>query len=56
MTMRRLIVLAALLASGPAMAIPVGTPGPMIDFDSGLAGMAMVAGAAFLAWRRRSAK
>jgi LPXTG-motif cell wall-anchored protein len=53
--MRRLIVLAALLASGPALA-SVGTPGPMIDFDSGLAGMAMIAGAAFLAWRRRSAK
>jgi LPXTG-motif cell wall-anchored protein len=51
---RRLVLLASVLLCGPAMAggaSPV--PGPSPDFDAGLVGFAMVAGAAFLARRRR---
>jgi LPXTG-motif cell wall-anchored protein len=50
---RRLILLAtSVLLCGPAMA---GTtvPGPSPDFDTGLVGFVMIAGAAFLAHRRR---
>ena len=51
---RRLILLAAsLLFCGPAMAGPLAVPGPSPDFDTGLVGFAMLAGAAFLARRRR---
>jgi MYXO-CTERM domain-containing protein len=32
---------------------PVSVPGPSLDFDTGLVGFAMMAGAAFLARRRR---
>jgi LPXTG-motif cell wall-anchored protein len=51
---RQLIILfaASVLFSGPAMAVaPV--PGPSPDFDTGLVGFVMLAGAAFLTWRRR---
>ena len=50
---RRLILLAAsLLFCGPAMA-QAAVPGPSPDFDTGLVGFVMIAGAAFLAHRRR---
>ena len=52
---RRLIPLAAfVLFCGPAMAgggSPV--PGPSPEFDTGLVGFVMLAGAAYLAHRRR---
>ena len=66
---RRLILLAvSFLFCSSAMALPiwkmksegqfapisaVSVPGPSPEFDTGLAGLAMVAGAAFLAFRRR---
>jgi LPXTG-motif cell wall-anchored protein len=51
---RQLILLAAasLLFCGPAMAA-LAVPGPSPDFDTGLIGFAMLAGAAYLARRRR---
>jgi LPXTG-motif cell wall-anchored protein len=51
----RLIVLTALvLLFDPAVAGPLApVPGPSPDFDTGLIGFAMIAGAAFLARRRR---
>jgi hypothetical protein len=50
---RRLILLAVSFSlCGPAMALaPV--PGPSPDFDTDLIGVAMIGGAAFLAFRRR---
>jgi LPXTG-motif cell wall-anchored protein len=51
----RLILLAAFVLCGPAVAwagLPP-SPGPSPDFDTGLVGFAMIAGAAFLARRRR---
>jgi LPXTG-motif cell wall-anchored protein len=50
---RRLILLtASVLLCGPALAgVPV--PGPTPDLDTGLVGFVMMAGAAFLAYRRR---
>ena len=51
---RRLILLAAfVLFCGPAMARGRAVPGPSPDFDTGLVGFVMLAGAAFLARRRR---
>jgi MYXO-CTERM domain-containing protein len=52
---RQLILLAAsVLFCGPAMAVPYDpAPGPSPDFDTGLIGFVMLAGAAFLARRRR---
>ena len=53
---RRLILLAAsVLFCGPAMAVGgyPAVPGPSPEFDTGLVGFVMVAGAAFLARRRR---
>ena len=50
---RRLILLTAfVLLCGPAMAGSV-VPGPSPDFDTGLIGFVMLAGAAYLARRRR---
>jgi LPXTG-motif cell wall-anchored protein len=52
---RGLILLAvSFLFCGPAMA-GLAVPGPSPDFDTGLVGLAMVAGAAYLARRRRRA-
>jgi LPXTG-motif cell wall-anchored protein len=52
---RRLILLvASVLLCGPAMAQEVApVPGPSPDFDTGLVGFVMIAGAAYLARRRR---
>jgi hypothetical protein len=50
---RRLILLAAfVLFCGPAMAC-IAVPAPSPDFDTGLVGFVMLAGAAFLAYRQR---
>ena len=51
---RQLIILlaASVLFCGPAMAV-VAVPGPSPDFDTGLMGFVMLAGAAYLAYRRR---
>jgi LPXTG-motif cell wall-anchored protein len=51
---RQLIILlaASVLFCGPAMAL-ASVPGPSPDFDTGLVGFVMLAGAAFLAYRRR---
>jgi LPXTG-motif cell wall-anchored protein len=52
MARQRILLAASLLFCGPAMAgAPV--PGPSPDFDTGLVGFVMLAGAAFLARRRR---
>ena len=52
---RQLILLAAsVLLCGPAIAVPYDpAPGPSPDFDTGLIGFVMLAGAAYLAHRRR---
>ena len=51
---RQLILLAAsVLFCGPAMAAVAPVPGPSPDFDTGLVGFVMLAGAAYLARRRR---
>jgi LPXTG-motif cell wall-anchored protein len=51
---RQLIILvASLLFCGPAMAGLAAVPGPSPDFDTGLVGFVMLAGAAYLAYRRR---
>jgi LPXTG-motif cell wall-anchored protein len=52
---RQLIILLAtsLLFCGPAMAQDAPVPGPSPDFDTGLIGFVMLAGAAYLARRRR---
>ena len=53
---RQLILLAAsFLFCGPAMAggPNVAVPGPSPDFDTGLIGFVMLAGAAYLTRRRR---
>jgi LPXTG-motif cell wall-anchored protein len=51
---RPILLLASLVFYGPAMAGPLApVPGPSPDFDTGLIGFVMLAGAAFLAWRRR---
>ena len=54
--MTRLMTLAMglVLVAGPALAsVDPVAPGPLVDFDSGLVGAAMVGAAAFMAWRRR---
>ncbi len=51
MAKRLLLVAASSLICGSAMAgFPL--PGPSPEFDLGLAGLVMVAGAAYLAYRR----
>jgi LPXTG-motif cell wall-anchored protein len=53
---RQLTLLAAfVLFCGSAMAgeLPPAVPGPSPDFDTGLVGFVMLAGAAYLARRRR---
>ena len=51
---RRLnLLVASVLLCGPAMAGAAPVPGPSPDFDTGLVGFVMLAGAAFLARRRR---
>ena len=51
---RRLILLAvSFLFCGSVMAQVAPAPGPSPEFDTGLVGLAMVAGAAYLARRRR---
>jgi LPXTG-motif cell wall-anchored protein len=52
---RRIVLLFSfLLLCGPAMAgVGSPVPGPSPDFDTGLVGFVMLAGAAFLALRRR---
>ena len=55
---RQLIILlaASVLFCGRAMAgvpTPAAVPGPSPDFDTGLIGFVMLAGAAYLAHRRR---
>jgi LPXTG-motif cell wall-anchored protein len=53
MAYRLILLTASVLLCGPAMAGPPPVPGPSPDFDTGLVGFAMIAGAAFLARRRR---
>ncbi len=54
MARQLLLVTASLfLISGSAMAGSEPVPGPSPEFDLGLAGLVMVAGAAYLAYRRR---
>jgi LPXTG-motif cell wall-anchored protein len=47
------LLVASVLLCGPARAQVASVPGPLPDFDTGLVGFVMIAGAAYLARRRR---
>ena len=54
MARRPILLAVSFLFCGPAMAgVGSPVPGPSPDFDTGLVGFVMLAGAAFLALRRR---